>query len=108
MPTIQEFTELCNEAKCTWTRITQNGVSGWKVTSKVAGHEGNCIFLPSSGYRDGTGFRNLNSSFGYYWTITLCTESTFDAYYFYIDYYGGDYSHYSNRYYGYVVRPVCP
>ena len=54
--------------KCTWTRVTVNGVSGMKVT----GSNGNSIFLPSTGYMlpasgpiGSTQLMDENS--GYYW-----------------------------------------
>ncbi|MBO7112331.1 MAG: hypothetical protein J6V75_00065, partial [Bacteroidaceae bacterium] len=36
MPTISEFEDLINN--CTWTWTTQNGVNGYKVTSKKSGY----------------------------------------------------------------------
>lgn len=107
MPTIQEFTELCNDANCTWTWVTQNGVSGWKVTSKVSGHEGNCIFLPVSGYRNSTGLYGMYT-YGYYWSSSLSTENTYEAYYLQLSGSGYYVTTDSERYHGYVVRPVCP
>ena len=44
LPTKYEYLELVNE--CEWTDTLQNGVRGFLVTSKVAGYEGNSIFLP--------------------------------------------------------------
>ena len=45
MPTKAEQEELIRN--CTWELITQNGVNGYKVTSKV---NSNSIFLPLGGY----------------------------------------------------------
>lgn len=45
MPSIKEVRELVNN--CTWTWTTQDGVNGYKVTSKT---NGNSIFLPAAGY----------------------------------------------------------
>ena len=77
MPTKAEQDELRNTSNCTWTWTTQNGVKGYKVTSKK---NGNYIFLPAAGYRlDG----NLSSagSYGYYWSSSLSTSYGNDAYY---------------------------
>lgn len=59
MPTFAEIRELINN--CTWTWTTRNGVNGCIVT----GSNGNSIFLPAAGYRDGS-FGFLASSAGYY------------------------------------------
>ena len=47
MPTEAELQELVDN--CTWTWTTQNGHKGYKVT----GPNGNSIFLPAAGIRDG-------------------------------------------------------
>ncbi len=44
MPTKEEIDELIS--KCTWSLITQNGVNGYKIISKI---NGNSIFLPATG-----------------------------------------------------------
>ena len=49
MPTDAEMTEL--REQCTWTWTTQNGVYGYKVTSKKSGYTNKSIFLPAAGYR---------------------------------------------------------
>ena len=48
MPTRAECEELVHN--CTWEWTSLNGVFGFKVTSNV---NGNSIFLPTSGYRNG-------------------------------------------------------
>ena len=48
MPTIEEYEELIDPAKCTWEWITKDGVNGYKVTGKKTG---NSIFLPITGFR---------------------------------------------------------
>ena len=64
MPTDAELTEL--RKKCTWTWTSQNGVNGYKVTSKS---NGNSIFLPAAGYRQ---FSELyGAASGYYWSSSL-------------------------------------
>lgn len=48
MPTDAEWTEL--REQCTWTWTAQNGMNGYQVASKT---NGNSIFLPAAGFRDG-------------------------------------------------------
>ena len=49
MPTIEEWQEL--KDNCTWINSTRNGVRGYRIVSNI---NGNCIFLPISGFIDGT------------------------------------------------------
>ena len=98
MPTLDEQKELLNN--CTWKWRTQNGVKGHKVT----GPNGNSIFLPAAGYRDGTGLYD-SGGYGDYWASSFVGGFSYDAYYFFIStyqYYWND----SSRYYGRSVRPV--
>ena len=44
MPTKEECRELFE--KCEWKETTVNGVSGYRITSKVPGYKKNSIFLP--------------------------------------------------------------
>ena len=100
MPTTEEQQELINN--CTWTWTTQNGVNGYKVTSKK---NGNSIFLPAAGYRDGSSLYYAGC-YGYYWSSSLNTYYPIDAYYLY--FYSGIVDwYYISRYYGFSVRPVC-
>ena len=99
MPTREEQDELRTE--CTWTWTTQNGVKGYKVTSKT---NGNSIFLPAAGYRSGSDLYDAGS-YGGYWSGSLNTYYSGNAFglYFgsnYVDWYG------SGRYSGLSVRPV--
>ena len=99
MPTKDEIKELVN--KCSWEWTTVNGVNGQKVT----GPNGNSIFLPAAGRRDGTGLY-YRGSVGYYWSGTLYEYDSYYAYYlcFYVWNYNWNDCHY--RYYGFSVRPV--
>lgn len=98
MPTRAEQDELFNE--CTWEWTTLNGVNGYRVT----GPNGNSIFLPATGYRDGTSLVD-EGSYGNYWSSTPSGSGSdyarsleFDSNdYFWNNYY---------RYGGYSVRPV--
>ena len=107
MPYNDEFAELLDSANCTWTwtsMTASNGYShnGYKVTSVK---NGNSIFLPASGYRDGA---NLISrgSIGGYWSKTLdfSRSDCARALIFYSD---SHHEHYSVRYQGHTVRPVA-
>ena len=69
MPTDAEFDELCD--KCTWTWTSQGRHKGYKVT----GPNGNSIFLPATGWRDGTD-SNYVGEYGYYWSGTLSSSDS--------------------------------
>ena len=103
MPTDAEMTEL--REQCTWTWTTQNGVYGYKVTSKKSGYTNKSIFLPAAGYRYGSSLSNAGS-YGYYWSSSLDTDYPSNAWYVY---FGSSYVRRdgSNRYCGFSVRPVC-
>ena len=76
MPTRAEQDELRNTSNCTWTWITQNGVNGYKVTSKV---NGNSIFLPAAGSR-GSGYLDYAGTYGYYLSSSLDASNSYSAY----------------------------
>ena len=103
MPTKAEQDELRDINNCTWTWTTQNGVNGYKVTSKK---NGNSIFLPAAGYRYYSDLSDAGSG-GHYWSSSLLTSESYRAYdlYFYSSYVNWGYD---NREYGHSVRPVCP
>ena len=104
MPTRAEQDELRNN--CTWTWITQNGVNGYLVTSKIPGHEGASIFLPAVGNRFRTSLNDVGS-YGEYWSSSLYTDYLDCA--FRLEFISDD--HYTNgcgRDFGQSVRPVCP
>ena len=102
MPTEAERDELLEQ--CTWTWTTQNGVNGYKVTSKK---NGNSIFLPAAGYRYYSSLDSAGSK-GYYWSSSL--GSLFPSLAYVLNFNsdsvssGGE----SGRWYGHSVRPVCP
>lgn len=100
MPTIAEQDEL--RANCTWTWTAQNGVSGYKVSSKS---NSNSVFLPAAGYH-GDGYLD-SAAFGYYWSSSLYTSSSSWAYGLYF-LSGNVISGRNERYYGQSVRAVCP
>jgi uncharacterized protein (TIGR02145 family) len=99
MPTKEEMQELID--KCTWTWTKQNGVNGFKVTSKV---NSNYIFLPVAGCRGGSSLRNAGS-YGGYWSSTPFESSSNLAYY--LDFNSSNhYMYHYYRYFGQSVRPV--
>ena len=101
MPTRAELDELRNN--CTWTWTTQNGVKGYKVTSKS---NGNSIFLPAAGSRIGTALFS-GGSYGYYWSSSLYESGSYDAYYLSFDSGSSyDWYYYDSRSDGLSVRPV--
>lgn len=99
VPTKSELDEL--RGNCTWEWITLNGINGYRVTSKT---NGNSIFLPAAGCRNGTVTYDINSE-GYYWTSTLGNEYGYNVYCLRFNGSGYDWS-YTNRNYGHTVRPV--
>ena len=90
MPTNAECVELCENT--VWEEIIQNGVSGYKVTSKK---NGNSIFLPLAGYYNQYGYRTGSI----YWSSSLIPSNPNNAYIL-----GA--SH--DRPDGGSIRPVCP
>lgn len=72
IPTMEEFTSLCDEEKVNIEWTTQNGVKGMKFSDKATG---NSIFLPAAIYRflyDGH-IPDVGIS-GFYWSITTNEE----------------------------------
>ena len=102
MPTTAEQDELRDTSNCTWTWTTQNGVKGYKITSKK---NGNSIFLPAAGYGNNDNL-NYAGSDGFYWSSSLSTNVSYYAYY--VGFSSGRLGwYYSNRCYGQPVRAVC-
>ena len=97
MPTLDEIKELVNN--CTWKWTTQNGVNGQLVT----GPNGNSIFLPAAGYRNGTDLFN-RGSLGNYWSATLV--ESYSDYACYLYFYDGIDYWWDDRDNGRTVRPV--
>ena len=98
LPTEKELKELRN--KCTWSWTSENGHNGYKVT----GPNGNSIFLPAAGYRDGASTGNVGT-YGYYWSGSPNESYTRGAYRLY---FRGDYRSvdWIGRSHGQSVRPV--
>ena len=101
MPTYQELRGLVDN--CVWSPATVNGVDGYIVSGKDD-YDSASIFLPFSGYGNGTSL-NSAGSHGLYWPSVPC--SYYD-YYVWSLYFSSS-SHttgYSSRDYGQSVRPV--
>lgn len=114
MPTKEEWTEL--RENCTWTWTTQNGVKGYKITSKKSGYINSSIFLPAAGCRYGNSLGNAGSG-GCYWLSSLYADYTdfacdvyFDSNNIITDEVSVDLSYIirssSDRFYGQSIRPV--
>ena len=99
MPTKEELEEL--EENCRWEWTTQNGVKGYKVT----GPNGNSIFLPAAGNRDGSSL-DYDGYGGYYWSSTPHGIVDCFAYYLGFSDYRNEYVNYYHRYHGLTVRPI--
>jgi len=107
MPTKAEFEELKSTSNCTWTETTLNGKTGFLVTSKKAGFEGNSIFIPYGGQRQGTNLEYFGRYY-YYWTSTKNGDYKSQAW----DCHGQKnnycYLSHPDRCWGNAIRPVCP
>ena len=106
MPTQEQLAELRNENNCTWTWTTVNDVTGYQITSKVTGYEGNSIFLPFALYKDD---ENASIMHCIYWTSTLYTK--YDASYAALNLQLNNYNNINiesghARYRGALIRPV--
>ena len=67
MPTASEWSWLMNN--CTSESTTENGVSGYRFTSKIDGYTDKSIFIPSAGcYFDSS---PVNEGRAFYWTSTV-------------------------------------
>ena len=98
MPTVGEFQELNAQCDSEWT--DEDGVSGRRFTSRI---NGNSIFFPASGYRNGTGLNNRGSS-GIYWSASLYSQT--NGYLLYFNSTGVYPANNNNRFYGFSVRAV--
>jgi hypothetical protein len=98
MPTQEQIDELIH--KCTWTMAQRNGVNGQLVT----GPNGNKIFLPAAGYRDGNSLVGANL-YCHYWTGTIYSMWPSVAYYLYC-YMNEVTENGVSRFVGHPVRPV--
>ena len=103
MPTTKEQQELIDN--CTWTWTTQNGVYGYKVTSKKSGYTNKSIFIPAAGIRDFSSLESAGSG-GRYWSSSLYMGLPDAARSLRFSDARKDTDIHS-RHYGLSVRPVC-
>ncbi len=104
MPTKEEMQELLTH--CIWKETTVNNVRGYEFTSKA---QDNCssLFLPHAGFVD---YINLMSAgyMGLYWTSSLEKNDTRSKRaHCLVQKYGQIEVTYTDRFYGYSIRPVC-
>lgn len=100
LPTLGELEEL-TACQHVWTKL--NGVNGYEFTGK----NGNKLFLPAGGARNGETVRYAGTV-GYYWTGTLGTDPSMHkqrAHRLYIGAEGLNHNP-AIRYSGYSIRPV--
>lgn len=104
MPSLDQIKELYNSSYTITEWTTQNGVKGYKITSKK---NGKSLFLPAAGFRDRR-WLSTAGSHGSYWSRSL--YKVYNYYYDYAYYLLFDLAYlgwsYGSRYYGYSVRPV--
>lgn len=101
MPTVQEIRDLYDSKYTTTKWVTVNGVSGRQIMSKS---NGNTIFLPAAGYRDGVGI-SYKGADGFYSSRELYLGNGTNAYF--LCFYSGRVDcYYNHRYRGRSVRPV--
>ena len=101
IPTVEEWKELVK--KCTWTLEEQSQVEGYRVE----GPNGNSIFLPLTGKREGNDISDSDK--GFYWTSEMVPfESDYAFYYYFSREKHNDIVATRNKIYlGHAIRPVC-
>ena len=105
MPTLTEIRELIGNCTWTWTSMTtssKSSINGYKITSK---ENGNSIFLPASGCRNGS-LLNYYDTYGDYWSSSLSHFGVSYAYWLEFGSSGSSSDDYE-RYRGHTVRPVA-
>ena len=99
MPNDYDFRELINSHNTETEKVTQNGVIGLKITSKL---NGNSIFLPAAGYMNGSTLKAAGTN-AYYWSSETYDEGRVC----YLHIQNGDVTvSYCSRYMGQSIRPV--
>lgn len=99
MPTYDQLIEL--RTQCTWTWTMRDGVNGRLVT----GPNGNSMFLPAAGLREGDS-PSSDGSLGFYWSRELSTPHPHYSYRLTFSLNGWEETHTSGRWLGFSVRAV--
>ena len=111
MPSETQYKELFNRSYTIIEWTQQNGVNGYKITSRT---NDNSIFLPAAGGYIGMTLKDAGSD-GVYWPRTLGSDDSGSQYFAYYawplwfkgsDVYVGNARYYDNRCNGNSVRPV--
>lgn len=111
MPTTNDYSELRDNCTLAWTSKEDSDgstISGFELKSK---NNGKSIFLPASGYRNGSGFQNQGTE-GRYWLNSHMPGSNGVNYAIYFNFYSnkglcGGSGYGEERCNGYTVRPVA-
>ena len=98
MPTVGEYQELANNCDSEWT--DEDGIAGRRFTSRI---NGNSIFFPASGNRDGAAL-NGRGSYGLYWSASLGSQT--DGYSLLFSSGGVNPASSNGRFFGFSVRAV--
>ena len=127
MPTNAQLSELINQ--CSWAYVTENGMTGWRVSGKKEGYKDRSIFIPNAGFKRDSdwyyhdSYSNERTSLGgSYWSANTGADNNF-AYTlsWHLNYGSGeryllggnewhpfrDYGVAAQRYYGRTVRAVA-
>ena len=99
MPTLMDIQELLNNCKYTWTEY--EGVKGTKFTAP----NGNYIFLPATGGRNGSEFYHVGK-YGRYWTSSLYEWNEVRAYDLFVHFPEAGWGYGNERRNGFPIRPV--
>ncbi len=102
IPSTEQQQELANNVYTTTKWTTQDGVNGILVTSEI---NGNSIFLPATGYYNGTDLL-LEGSFGRFWSRSLYVNNLCVAFNMYVVSNNITAPWMSNRDSGLTIRPV--
>lgn len=102
MPTVTEGYELFNSKYCTVSEMTMKTIKGCLITSKI---NGNSIFLPTSGYRNGEEHYGVGE-YGVFLTSSLDSTDDTGYYELRISNKGSGGMWYYSRFGGAPIRPV--
>ena len=82
IPTSTQWSELRDG--CNWTLVTENGITGYRVSGKKEGYKNRSIFLPNAGFKGGTSWYYHNSYDndkghygGSYWTANVGSNNSY-------------------------------